>query len=127
MKKYIDWMVEGVVLSAMVIAFLFVVGKNQYGHISFRIDVGIINCIIAIFACVVAILLLYVKKSDKRYITEVSVIYALENLIIYYVALGDDLFSGPHINIDALPLTFLVGFIAWPITKYEVESIIKRQ
>ena len=125
MKKYIDWIVEGVVLSAMVIAFLFVVGKNRSSSIVFEGEVGTMIFFIAVFSCIMAIFLLHMKKRDNRFVIVVSGIYALENLIIYYASL-DRLF-GTYISHDALFLTFLVGSIAWPITKYEVESIMKQK
>lgn len=123
MKKYIDWIVEGVVLSAMVIAFLFVVGKNRSSSIVFEGEVGTMIFFIAVFSCIMAIFLLHMKKRDNRFVIVVSGIYALENLIIYYASLGGD----TNISHDALFLTFLVGSIAWPITKYEVESIMKQK
>lgn len=125
MKKYIDWIVEGVVLSAMVIAFLFVVGKNRSSSIVFEGEVGTMIFFIAVFSCIMAIFLLHMKKRDNRFVIVVSGIYALENLIIYYASL-DRLFD-TYISHDALLLTFLVGSIAWPITKYEVESIMKQK
>ncbi len=125
MKKYIDWIVEGVVLSAMVIAFLFVVGKNRSSSIVFEGEVGTMIFFIAVFSCIMAIFLLHMKKRDNRFVIVVSGIYALENLIIYYASL-DRLFD-TYISRDALFLTFLVGSIAWPITKYEVESIMKQK
>ena len=125
MKKYIDWIVEGVVLSAMVIAFLFVVGKNRSSSIVFEGEVGTMIFFIAVFSCIMAIFLLHMKKRDNRFVIVVSDIYALENLIIYYASL-DRLFD-TYRSHDALFLTFLVGSIAWPITKYEVESIMKQK
>ena len=125
MKKYIDWIVEGVVLSAMVIAFLFVVGKNRSSSIVFEGEVGTMIFFIAVFSCIMAIFLLHMKKRDNRFVIVVSGIYALENLIIYYASL-DRLFD-TYISHDALFLTFLVNSIAWPITKYEVESIMKQK
>ena len=69
MKKYIDWIVEGVVLSAMVIAFLFVVGKNRSSSIVFEGEVGTMIFFIAVFSCIMAIFLLHMKISfwDKDY------------------------------------------------------------
>ena len=125
MKKYIDWIVEGVVLSAMVIAFLFVVGKNRSSSIVFEGEVGTMIFFIAVFSCIMAIFLLHMKKRDNRFVIVVSGIYALENLIIYYASL-DRLFD-TYISHDALFLTFLFWSIAWPITKYEVESIMKQK
>lgn len=125
MKKYIDWIVEGVVLSAMVIAFLFVVGKNRSSSIVFEGEVGTMIFFIAVFSCIMAIFLLHMKKRDNRFVIVVSGIYALENLIIYYASLGGIIDT--NISHDALFLTFLVGSIAWSITKYEVESIMKQK
>ena len=68
MKKYIDWIVEGVVLSAMVIAFLFVVGKNRSSSIVFEGEVGTMIFFIAVFSCIMAIFLLHMKKRDNRFV-----------------------------------------------------------
>lgn len=103
MKKYIDWIVEGVVLSAIVIAFLFVVGKNRSSSIVFEGEVGTMIFFIAVFSCIMAIFLLHMKKRDNRFVIVVSGIYALENLIIYYASL-DRLFD-TYISHDALFLT----------------------
>lgn len=84
-------------------------------------------CIIAFFACIMAVLLLYMKKRDKKYMLVVSVVYALENLIIYYAALDHRMFNCSKIDHNTLLITFFVGVIAWPITKYEIESIMKQK
>ena len=49
MKKYFDWIVEGVILSAIVVAFLLVLGHNRYGRISFKEDEELMITGVAIF------------------------------------------------------------------------------
>lgn len=127
MKKYIDWVIEGVVLSATVVAFLFIIGKNIFGHISFKEETGTMICIIAFFAFFASLLLSYIKKRGRRCMIVVAAIYALENLIIYYAALDERMFNTSKIDLEALFLTFLVGFIAWPITMYEVDSVMRQK
>lgn len=78
MKKYFDWIVEGVILSAIVVAFLFVLGHNRYGRISFKEDEELMITGVAIFAYLVALLFLYVKETSIKYMKMLPVIYALE-------------------------------------------------
>lgn len=56
MKKYFDWIIEGIILSAMVVAFLFVIGKNYNGKITFKVSEDVIMFCAAIFSYLVALL-----------------------------------------------------------------------
>lgn len=123
MKKYIDWIIEGVILSAMVVAFLFVIGKGYNGKISFKESGQVIIFCSAIFAYVVAFLAIYLKKRPKKILKVLPIIYALENLIMYYVAVYSSFTGHSRIEYEALCLTFFVGMLAWPITMYEVENL----
>ena len=127
MKKYFDWIVEGVILSAIVVAFLFVLGHNRYGRISFKEDEGLMIMGVAIFAYLVALLFLYVKETSIKYMKMLPVIYALENLIIYYAAISDGVFEHSRISYEALFVAFIVDLFAWPITMYEVENLMNRK
>lgn len=127
MKKYFDWIVEGVILSAIVVAFLFVLGHNRYGRISFKEDEELMITGIAIFAYLVALLFLYVKETSIKYMKMLPVIYALENLIIYYAAISDGVFEHSKISYEALFVAFIVDLFAWPITMYEVEKLMNRK
>lgn len=127
MKKYFDWIVEGVILSAIVVAFLFVLGHNRYGRISFKEDEELMITGVAIFAYLVALLFLYVKETSIKYMKMLSVIYALENLIIYYAAISDGVFEHSKISYEALFVAFIVDLFAWPITMYEVENLMNRK
>ena len=127
MKKYIDWIVEGVILSAIVVAFLFVLGHNRYGRISFKEDEELMITGVAIFAYLVALLFLYVKETSIKYMKMLPVIYALENLIIYYAAISDGVFEHSRISYEALFVAFIVDLFAWPITMYEVENLMNRK
>ena len=127
MKKYFDWIVEGVILSAIVVAFLFVLGHNRYGRISFKEDEELMITGVAIFAYLVALLFLYVKETSIKYMKMLPVIYALENLIIYYAAISDGVFEHSKISYEALFVAFIVDLFAWPITMYEVESLMNRK
>ena len=67
MKKYFDWIVEGVILAAIVVAFLFVLGHNRYsGRICFREDVELMITGVTIFTYLVTLLFLYVKKYQQN-------------------------------------------------------------
>ena len=55
------------------------------------------------------------------------VIYALENLIIYYAAISDGVFEHSKISYEALFVAFIVDLFAWPITMYEVENLMNRK
>ena len=127
MKKYFDWIVEGVILSAIVVAFLFVLGHNRYGRISFKEDEELMITGVAIFAYLVALLFLYVKETSIKYMKMLPVIYALENLIIYYAAISDGVFGHSKISYEALFVAFIVDLFAWPITMYEVENLMNRK
>mgnify|MGYP000573353692 FL=1 len=127
MKKYFDWIVEGVILSAIVVAFLFVLGHNRYGRISFKEDEELMITGVAIFAYLVALLFLYVKETSIKYMKMLPVIYALENLIIYYAAISDGVFEHSRISYEALFVAFIVDLFAWPITMYEVENLMNRK
>ena len=127
MKKYFDWIVEGVILSAIVVAFLFVLGHNRYGRISFKEDEELMITGVAIFAYLVALLFLYVKETSIKYMKMLPVIYALENLIIYYAAMSDGVFEHSRISYEALFVAFIVDLFAWPITMYEVENLMNRK
>lgn len=127
MKKYFDWIVEGVILSAIVVAFLFVLGHNRYGRISFKEDEDLMITGVAIFAYLVALLFLYVKETSIKYMKMLPVIYALENLIIYYAAISDGVFEHSRISYEALFVAFIVDLFAWPITMYEVENLMNRK
>ena len=127
MKKYFDWIVEGVILSAIVVAFLFVLGHNRYGRISFKEDEELMITGVAIFAYLVALLFLYVKETSIKYMKMLPVIYALENLIIYYAAISDGVFENSKISYEALFVAFIVDLFAWPITMYEVENLMNRK
>lgn len=127
MKKYFDWIVEGVILSAIVVAFLFVLGHNRYGRISFKEDEELMITGVAIFAYFVALLFLYVKETSIKYMKMLPVIYALENLIIYYAAISDGVFEHSKISYEALFVAFIVDLFAWPITMYEVENLMNRK
>lgn len=127
MKKYFDWIVEGVILSAIVVAFLFVLGHNRYGRISFKEDEELMITGVAIFAYLVALLFLYVKETSIKYMKMLPVIYALENLIIYYAAISDGVFEHSKISYEALFVAFIVDLFAWPITMYEVENLRNRK
>lgn len=127
MKKYFDWIVEGVILSAIVVAFLFVLGHNRYGRISFKEDEELMITGVAIFAYLVALLFLYVKETSIKYMKMLPVIYALENLIIYYAAISDGVFEHSKISYKALFVAFIVDLFAWPITMYEVENLMNRK
>jgi len=127
MKKYFDWIVEGVILSAIVVAFLFVLGHNRYGRISFKEDEELMITGVAIFAYLVALLFLYVKETSIKYMKMLPVIYALENLIIYYAAISDGVFEHSMISYEALFVAFIVDLFAWPITMYEVENLMNRK
>lgn len=127
MKKYFDWIVEGVILSAIVVAFLFVLGHNCYGRISFKEDEELMITGVAIFAYLVALLFLYVKETSIKYMKMLPVIYALENLIIYYAAISDGVFEHSKISYEALFVAFIVDLFAWPITMYEVENLMNRK
>lgn len=126
MKKYFDWIVEGVILSAIVVAFLFVLGHNRYGRISFKEDEELMITGVAIFAYLVALLFLYVKETSIKYMKMLPVIYALENLIIYYAAISDGVFEHSKISYEALFVAFIVDLFAWPITMYEVENLDRK-
>lgn len=127
MKKYFDWIVEGVILSAIVVAFLFVLGHNRYGRISFKENEELMITGVAIFAYLVALLFLYVKETSIKYMKMLPVIYALENLIIYYAAISDGVFEHSKISYEALFVAFIVDLFAWPITMYEVENLMNRK
>lgn len=127
MKKYFDWIVEGVILSAIVVAFLFVLGHNRYGRISFKEDEELMITGVAKFAYLVALLFLYVKETSIKYMKMLPVIYALENLIIYYAAISDGVFEHSRISYEALFVAFIVDLFAWPITMYEVENLMNRK
>ena len=127
MKKYFDWIVEGVILSAIVVAFLFVLGHNRYGRISFKEDEELMITGVAIFAYLIALLFLYVKETSIKYMKMLPVIYALENLIIYYAAISDGVFEHSKISYEALFVAFIVDLFAWPITMYEVENLMNRK
>lgn len=127
MKKYFDWIVEGVILSAIVVAFLFVLGHNRYGRISFKEDEELMITGVAIFAYLVALLFLYVKETSIKYMKMLPVIYALENLIIYYATISDGVFEHSKISYEALFVAFIVDLFAWPITMYEVENLMNRK
>ena len=127
MKKYFDWIVEGVILSAIVVAFLFVLGHNRYGRISFKEDEELMITGVAIFAYLVALLFLYVKETSIKYMKMLPVIYALENLIIYYAAISDGVFEHSKISYEALFVAFIVDLFAWSITMYEVENLMNRK
>lgn len=127
MKKYFDWIVEGVILSAIVVAFLFVLGHNRYDRISFKEDEELMITGVAIFAYLVALLFLYVKETSIKYMKMLPVIYALENLIIYYAAISDGVFEHSKISYEALFVAFIVDLFAWPITMYEVENLMNRK
>lgn len=127
MKKYFDWIVEGVILSAIVVAFLFVLGHNRYGRISFKEDEELMITGVAIFAYLVALLFLYVKETSIKYMKMLPVIYALENLVIYYAAISDGVFEHSKISYEALFVAFIVDLFAWPITMYEVENLMNRK
>ena len=127
MKKYFDWIVEGVILSAIVVAFLFVLGHNRYGRISFKEDEELMITGVALFAYLVALLFLYVKETSIKYMKMLPVIYALENLIIYYAAISDGVFEHSKISYEALFVAFIVDLFAWPITMYEVENLMNRK
>lgn len=127
MKKYFDWIVEGVILSAIVVAFLFVLGHNRYGRISFKEDEELMITGVAIFAYLVALLFLYVKETSIKYMKILPVIYALENLIIYYAAISDGVYEHSKISYEALFVAFIVDLFAWPITMYEVENLMNRK
>lgn len=127
MKKYFDWIVEGVILSAIVVAFLFVLGHNRYGRISFKEDEELMITGVAIFAYLVALLFLYVKETSIKYMKMLPVIYALENLIIYYAAISDGVFEHSKISYEALFVAFIIDLFAWPITMYEVENLMNRK
>ena len=127
MKKYFDWIVEGVILSAIVVAFLFVLGHNRYGRISFKEDEELMITGVAIFAYLVALLFLYVKETSIKYMKMLPVIYALENLIIYYAAISDGVFEHSKISYEALFVALIVDLFAWPITMYEVENLMNRK
>lgn len=127
MKKYFDWIAEGVILSAIVVAFLFVLGHNRYGRISFKEDEELMITGVAIFAYLVALLFLYVKETSIKYMKMLPVIYALENLIIYYAAISDGVFEHSKISYEALFVAFIVDLFAWPITMYEVENLMNRK
>lgn len=127
MKKYFDWIVEGVILSAIVVAFLFVLGHNRYDRISFKEDEELMITGVAIFAYLVALLFLYVKETSIKYMKMLPVIYALENLIIYYAAISDGVFGHSKISYEALFVAFIVDLFAWPITMYEVENLMNRK
>lgn len=127
MKKYFDWIVEGVILSAIVVAFLFVLGHNRYGRISFKEDEELMITGVAIFAYLVALLFLYVKETSIKYMKMLPVICALENLIIYYAAISDGVFEHSKISYEALFVAFIVDLFAWPITMYEVENLMNRK
>ena len=127
MKKYFDWIVEGVILSAIVVAFLFVLGHNRYGRISFKEDEELMITCVAIFAYLVALLFLYVKETSIKYMKMLPVIYALENLIIYYAAISDGVYEHSKISYEALFVAFIVDLFAWPITMYEVENLMNRK
>lgn len=127
MKKYFDWIVEGVILSAIVVAFLFVLGHNRYGRISFKEDEELMITGVAIFAYLVALLFLYVKETSIKYMKMLPVIYALENLIIYYAAISDGVYEHSKISYEALFVAFIVDLFAWPITMYEVENLMNRK
>ena len=127
MKKYFDWIVEGVILSAIVVAFLFVLGHNRYGRISFKEDEELMITGVAIFAYLVALLFLYVKETSIKYMKMLPVIYALENLITYYAAISDGVFEHSKISYEALFVAFIVDLFAWPITMYEVENLMNRK
>ena len=127
MKKYFDWIVEGVILSAIVVAFLFVLGHNRYGRISFKEDEELMITGVAIFAYLVALLFLYVKETSIKYMKMLPIIYALENLIIYYAAISDGVFEHSKISYEALFVAFIVDLFAWPITMYEVENLMNRK
>ena len=123
MKKYIDWIIEGIILSAMVVAFLFVIGKSYNGKISFKVSEEVIIFCAAMFAYVVALLAVYLKKKPEKMMKVLPIVYALENLIMYYVAVGSSFNGRSRIEYEALCLTFWIGVFAWPITAYEVESL----
>ena len=127
MTKYFDWIVEGVILSAIVVAFLFVLGHNRYGRISFKEDEELMITGVAIFAYLVALLFLYVKETSIKYMKMLPVIYALENLIIYYAAISDGVFEHSKISDEALFVAFIIDLFAWPITMYEVENLMNRK
>ena len=127
MKKYFDWIVEGVILSAIVVAFLFVLGHNRYGRISFKEDEELMITGVAIFAYLVALLFLYVKETSIKYMKMLPVIYALENLIIYFAAISDGVYEHSKISYEALFVAFIVDLFAWPITMYEVENLMNRK
>ena len=127
MKKYFDLIVEGVILSAIVVAFLFVLGHNRYGRISFKEDEELMITGVAIFAYLVALLFLYVKETSIKYMKMLPVIYALENLIIYYAAISDGVFEHSKISYEALFVAFIVDLFAWPITMYKVENLMNRK
>ena len=127
MKKYFDWIVEGVILSAIVVAFLFVLGHNRYGRISFKEDEELMITGVAIFAYLVALFFLYVKETSIKYMKMLPVIYALENLIIYYAAISDGVFEHSKISYEALFVAFIVDLFAWPITMYKVENLMNRK
>ena len=55
------------------------------------------------------------------------VIYALENLIIYYAAISDGVFEHSKISYEALFVAFIVDLFACPITMYEVENLMNRK
>lgn len=124
MKKYFDWIIEGIILSAMVVAFLFVIGKNYNGKITFKVSEDVIMFCTAIFSYLVALLALYLKRKPEKMMKALPIIYALETLIIYYVAVDSSFNGRSRIEYEALCVTFLVGFLAWPITVYEVESLM---
>lgn len=124
MKKYFDWIIEGIILSAMVVAFLLVIGKNYNGKITFKVSEDVIMFCAAIFSYLVALLALYLKKKPEKMMKVLPIIYALETLIIYYVAVDSSFNGRSRIEYEALCVTFLVGFLAWPITVYEVESLM---
>lgn len=128
MKKYFDWIVEGVILAAIVVAFLFVLGHNRYsGRICFREDVELMITGVTIFTYLVTLLFLYVKNTPTKYMKILPVIYALENLIIYYAAISDGVFEHSKISYEALFVAFIVDLFAWPITMYEVENLMNRK
>ena len=82
---------------------------------------------VAIFAYLVALLFLYVKETSIKYMKMLPVIYALENLIIYYAAISDGVFEHSRISYEALFVAFIVDLFAWPITMYEVENLMNRK
>lgn len=106
MKKYFDWIIEGIILSAMVVAFLFVIGKNYNGKITFKVSEDVIMFCTAIFSYLVALLALYLKRKPEKMMKVLPIIYALETLIIYYVAVDSSFNGRSRIEYEALCVTF---------------------